>query len=106
MKLVIDIDEKDYNKLSYENKEEIIAFNCSLREIIADDTPLPKDIYLIDKNKALSSILKYFAIKRSWEQLKETLTEMRENSADETVRNISNFLINYIDMLEKEEWWE
>lgn len=35
-----------------------------------------------------------------WAQLKETLTEMYDNSDDETLKDFSNFLINYMTVLE------
>ena len=37
-----------------------------------------------------------------WAQLKETLTEMYDNSDDETLKDFRNFLINYMTVLEKE----
>ena len=40
MKYVIDIDEKDYKKLSYNNRDATIYLDCSLREVIANATPL------------------------------------------------------------------
>lgn len=37
-----------------------------------------------------------------WAQLKETLIEVYDNSDGETLKDFSNFLINYMNMLEKE----
>lgn len=58
------------------------------------------DIRPIERSEAewLKELQKY---RRNWEELKETLTEVYDNSDDETLKDFSNFLINYMNVLEK-----
>ena len=37
-----------------------------------------------------------------WQELKETITEMRDNDGTSTQQEVCKFLVNYMDVLEKQ----
>ena len=41
-------------------------------------------------------------MKEQWQELKETITEMRDNDGTSTQQEVCRFLVNYMNILEKQ----
>ena len=41
-------------------------------------------------------------MREQWQELKETITEMRDNDGTGTQQEVCKFLVNYMDVLEKQ----
>ncbi len=108
------LEDKDYKRLCHaldlekaeqESCDDAISRQKALLSLTGEDLPKDRDKYIALANeriKALPPVNPQEPKTGQWRELKETITELRDNDGTGTQQEVCKFLVNYMEVLEKQ----
>lgn len=91
--------------LSQEPCDDAVSRQKALLSLTGEDLPKDRDKYIAlvnERIKALPPVRPQEPKTEQWQELKETITEMRDNNGTGTQQEACKFLVNYMEVLEKQ----